>query len=88
MVRENDKWREVNEKKDPLALVQIIKNVHSLKLQHIDIDEARYVALQRYSNIRNLPGVLLTDYRTSFELCIGNLITLTYRRQLSKLGTL
>ena len=47
MVKENVKWNVVNEAKDPLALIQVIKNVHSLKLQHIDIEEARYVAMQR-----------------------------------------
>ena len=66
MVKENAKWTEVNDVKNPLALIQIIKNVHSLKLQHIDIEEARYVAMQRYSNIRHLPGVSLTEYRSAF----------------------
>jgi hypothetical protein len=78
MVRDNANWEKVNNDKNPLALIQIIKNVHSLKLQHIDIEEARYVAMQRYFNIRHLPGVSLTDYRTSFELCIENLTTLSH----------
>jgi hypothetical protein len=63
MVKENGNWDAVNVAKDPLTLIQIIKNVYSLNLQHIDIDEARYVAMQRYQSIRHLPGVYLTDYR-------------------------
>ncbi len=42
------------------------------------MDEASYVALQIYSNVRHLPGVSLTDYRTSFKLCIKNLIISTH----------
>ena len=40
MVREHKDWNDTNRDKNPLQLINIIKSVHSLRLQHIDIAEA------------------------------------------------
>ncbi len=52
-----------NNKKNPLKLINILKNVHSLRMNHINTVEAQYLATQRYQNIRMLPDVSLSEYR-------------------------
>jgi hypothetical protein len=42
-----------------MKLINIIKNVDSLRINNINTAEAQYLAIQRYQNIRMLPNVSL-----------------------------
>jgi hypothetical protein len=75
MVREHSGWDDCNNEKNPLKLINIIKNVYSLRMNNINTEEAQYLASQRYQNIRMLPGVSLSEYRTAFTQAVSNNMT-------------
>ncbi len=80
MVREHKDWSDTNRENNPLKLINIIiiKNVHSLRLQNIDNAEAQYIAMQKYQNIRQVPGMSMTEYRNAFDQTIADLTVLNH----------
>jgi hypothetical protein len=67
MVKEHDAWTACNNEKNPLKLINIIKNVHSLRMNNINTAEAQYLATQRFINTSLLllvaiPGSHLLAY--------------------------
>lgn len=61
-----------------IKLINIIKNVHSLKLQNIDNAEAQYIAMQRYITIKMLSNISLTDYKAAFVQAVQDLTVLQH----------
>jgi hypothetical protein len=47
----------------PLLLFNIIRRIHSLQQSNIGVAESQYLAQERYNAIRQLTGMLLSDYR-------------------------
>jgi hypothetical protein len=45
MAKEHSSWVDANTTKNPLKLINIIKIVHSIKLQNIDNAEAQYIVM-------------------------------------------
>jgi hypothetical protein len=80
MVREHSAWTECNnDEKDPLKLINKVRNVHLLRMNNINKAEAQYLAAQRYQNIRMLPGVSLTEYRIAFDQAVENMKELKHQ---------
>ena len=79
MVREHSAWTDCNNEKDPLKLINIVRNVHSLRMNNINTAEAQYLAAQRYQNIRMLPGVSLAEYRIAFDQAVENMKELKHQ---------
>ncbi len=47
-------------------------------MNSINAAEAQYLASQRYQNIRMLPGISLTAYRTAFVQAVDNMRKLNH----------
>ena len=61
---------------DPLALLRIVRRVHSICIGKMSPQQAIWSAQKRYNMIRQPPGGTMGDYKAAFELALDNLRSL------------
>ena len=62
--------------KCPLLLLRLVTMEHSLKMNNVTDNEARYIAEDRYHKVMMGPTRSLAEYSDLFEMCIRNMTTL------------
>jgi hypothetical protein len=60
----------------PLELVRLIEAEHSLQMNNVSEEEAKYVAARRYNTAKMLPQQSLSDYTANFNRLCENMRTL------------
>ena len=70
-------WNATNLAKNPLALLNLVKATHRMQMTTVTA-EAQYIAWNRYCNIKQLPSMTTSQFRSAFQLCITNLTTIGY----------
>ena len=72
-VKADTGYAAAREADDPVALLTIVKKVHSICVGQMTSAQAIWAAQKRYSTIRQLPGVSMGDYKAAFELVLSNM---------------
>lgn len=62
--------------KCPLELMKLINVEHSLKMNNVSDNEARYIAEDRYHRVAQGPTRSLAEYADVFAMCVTNMETL------------
>ncbi len=60
----------------PLELVKLVEAEHSLQINNVSEEEAKYVAARRYNTIKMLPQQSLSEYTANFNRLCENMKTL------------
>ena len=71
-----DGFEAAENERDPLQLLILIKNEHSLHMNDVTGEEAKYVAQMRYNRMRQIAGMPLTEYLERFEMAVANMTAL------------
>ena len=75
-VKSREGFAEAETRKCPLMLLRIIVMEHSLKMNNVTDNEARYIAEDRYHKILMHSEASLAEYGDEFQLCVSNMETL------------
>ena len=75
-VKSRTGFTEAETAKCPLELLKLINLEHSLKMNNVSDNEARYIAESRYNNVSQGPVRTLAEYADVFAMCVTNMTTL------------
>lgn len=72
-VKSRNGFEEAQEAKCPLKLLRLVTMEHSLKMNNVSDDEARYIAEDRYHRISMRPVKTLAEYFDASRISMGPL---------------
>lgn len=75
-VKSRNGFTEAEREKCPLKLMNLVITEHSLKMNNVSDDEARYIAEDRYHKVAMGPTRTLAEYSDIFAMCVNNMETL------------
>ena len=75
-VKSRTGYQEAEAIKCPLELFKLINIEHSLKMNNVSDNEARYIAEDRYHKVAMGPTRSLAEYSDVFTMCVENMKTL------------
>jgi hypothetical protein len=75
-VKSRNGFAEALAAKCPLLLLRLVTMEHSLKMNNVTDNEARYIAEDRYHKVMMGPMRSLAEYYDVFDMCVNNMKTL------------
>ena len=75
-VKSRNGFADAQREKCPLLMLRLVTMEHSLKMNNVTDDEARYIAEDRYHKVRMGPQMSLAEYFDVFAMCVSNMTTL------------